>query len=458
MTTEELMKKMEEAGQTGGSELSMRSEELQKKHTVQRIPSLKKELKKRSKLLLAAEIALPFNPTTGEVDETYNPHTKFRPPVSATAAALMIKKFANECEKTKAVLMRKAGLADWDTTDIDTFTEEDWKIFVKYRVPRLFSMNVVSVNIPAMTKDYSKDYSIKVDRDPDTGEIRGKWPIALQINKVFRDKIYEEVSEFRDKVASGELTLTEKQEKEEVSKIYGKNPVSDDHPVNWAELFEIPLTAKYEISSEFDDGNIDASKIKSARVISRYSKKLKAAVEHYTSGDWEMFDKFFDFFEIDMDCPTDGDSNDKMTIGLNTEYSKPTLRLHELPCRVQVKSAIKEFLDDDLDIEREVLRSIYISEYNDEVEKQLITALPTVLDLADEYCTEKVLLANKDIISLAFGDEGMEAIEEADAGVSDHSAGALDEGAAAKEQKEYDLNSAEFQDPMDIDMSELDEI
>ena len=65
MNTQELIQRMSEAGQKGGSELNMRSEELQTKQRVARIPSLKKKLKKKSKLLLVLDLAIPFNPETG---------------------------------------------------------------------------------------------------------------------------------------------------------------------------------------------------------------------------------------------------------------------------------------------------------------------------------------------------------------------------------------------------------
>ena len=231
MNTQELIQRMSEAGQKGGSELNMRSEELQTKQRVARIPSLKKKLKKKSKLLLVLDLAIPFNPETGEVDELFNPSHKFRPAVSATSAALMVKLYASKCKKTKEVLMKQAGVTSWDTSDTDTFTDEDRTIFSKYRVPRLFSMNVVTVNIPAITKDFSRDYAIKVDRDSKTGELVGEPPIALKINKLFNNKIYEQIQHLEDQCASGELSLTDEQKKTRKRDIYSTNPVSDDHPV-----------------------------------------------------------------------------------------------------------------------------------------------------------------------------------------------------------------------------------
>ena len=60
MTYEEMMEKMAQVGSDGGSALHMRSEDLQHKVKVKSIPRLKNALKKKSKLLLDAELAFPF--------------------------------------------------------------------------------------------------------------------------------------------------------------------------------------------------------------------------------------------------------------------------------------------------------------------------------------------------------------------------------------------------------------
>lgn len=458
MKTEELRELMEKSGQKGGSELNMRSEDLQKKQRVARIPSLKKKLKKKSKTLLVLDLAIPFNPETGEEDEVFNPSHKFRPPVSATSAALMVKSYANGCEKTKQVLMKRAGVADWDTSDIDSFTETDRKIFAKYRVPRLFTINVVSVNIPAITKDFTRDYAIKVDRDKNTGEIIGEPPIALKINKLFRDKIYEQIQEFDEQCASGLLNLTDKQKGERKQAMHSSNPVSDDHPANWAEIIELPLTQKFAISGDIDFSEITGKDIKEYQVNTKYSKNLRAKVASFMNGELEIFDKYFDFFEMDMSCPTEGDDqtkSGKMQIGLNTNFDNPAIKLVDTPNYEKLVTAIRDFLDQDMDVEKEILRSVFVSDYNDELESQLLRSLKTVFELDDPYCTEKVIMQNADIISIAFGDEGLAAIEEVDAGVSDRKTGALDEEASKQEAKTYDLTSEEFSDISAVDTEEL---
>ena len=458
MKTEELRELMEKSGQKGGSELNMRSEDLQQKQRVSRIPSLKKKLKKKSKVLLVLDLAIPFNPETGEEDDKFNSSHKFRPPVSETSAALMVKSYADTCEKTKNVLMKRAGITEWDTSDVDSFTDTDRKVFAKYRVPRLFTINVVSVKIPAITKDYTRDYAIKVERDKNTGNIIGEPPVALKINKLFRDKIYEQIQEFDQQCADGVVNLTEDQMKDRKREIYGSNPVSDDHPANWAEIIELPLTQKFEISGDVNLAEITSDDIKEHQVNAKYSQKLRDKVTSFMKGELEVFDKYFDFFEMDMSCPTDGDDqtkSGKMQIGLNTKFDNPAIKLVDTPNNDKLITAIRDFLDQDMNVEKEMLRSVFVSDYNEELESQLIRSLKTVFELDDKYCTEKVIMQNADIISIAFGDEGLAAIEEIDAGVSDRETGTLDEEASKQEAKTYDLTSEEFSDISAVDTEEL---
>lgn len=229
--------------------------------------------------------------------------------------------------------------------------------------------------------------------------------------------------------------------------------------LSWAEIIELPLTANFAINGDINVASLTAEDVKPLVVNSRYSKKLHDKVTSYMTGELVVFDRYFDFFEMDMNCPTDGDEQTKegkMQIGLNTTFDNPVYKLTDLPECETIKSAVREYLDSDLDIEKEILRSIYVSEYSEDLEQQLIKALPTVFDLDDDFCTTEVLKANKDIISLAFGDEGLALIEEADAGVSDKASGVLDEVASKQEAKQYDLSSAEFQDDSGVDLSEID--
>ena len=122
-----MIEKMQDAS-IGASKLSMRSENAQKVHRTHRFPRLRRELKKKSKLLVFAELALPFNPESGEEDDTYNSDTKFRPTFSATTTALMLKAKADTDDVLKNALMRRAGKTEWDTSS-EEFTKDKKSIF-----------------------------------------------------------------------------------------------------------------------------------------------------------------------------------------------------------------------------------------------------------------------------------------------------------------------------------------
>lgn len=463
MTKKEMFEKMESCGSDGASALHMRSESIQQRQGTSRIPLLKKALKKKSKLLLVTELAVPFNPETGVSDETWNTDNKWRPPYSATFGALYLKSQANENETLKKELMQRAGVSEWDTSDTENFTVQDWTVFIKYRVPRIFTVPVVSINIPVMTNgDFAKDYAVSVARDPMTGEVVGEVPGFLKVNKMFRDKIYEEIKEYDDKVASGELKKTEQQQSEDKSAIRGQNPVSDDHPSNWVEIIEIPVTNQYKISDDINTVSITAEDVKSLQVLSRKAKNITTTLDSYKNGEYSRFDKYFDFYEMDMGCPVEGDADSKrgkMTIGKDTKYEKPSFPIFEYEDANKIISAVREFLDNDDNLENKVRRSMFIAPYTEETENQLYASLETVLDIAqDPFMTKKVLLENTEVITLAFGNKGMELIDEIDAGISTVPEGQLDVKEAIALTQSYDLGSSEFVDDVELCDVELEQL
>lgn len=457
MTREELLEMMQNP-EIGTSKLHLRSESIQNRVKSTKFPRLKKALKKKSKLLVFTEIALPFNPATGVADEYFGPDNKFRPAVSATTAALMLKATADSNEALKATLMKRAGVDSWDTSS-DEFTAADRAIFVKYRVPRIFTVPVVSINIPTVTgRDYGLDYSISVNRDPITGDVIGEMPNVLKVNNLFRDICYTEIKEYDDKCASGEITHTEKQQKEYKSDIFKKVSVSDDHPSNHVLAMELPLNASYKLSADTDIATISSTDIGKYFIISKYSKELRTSIEEYVSGAREKHDTQFDYFEIDMNCPVEGEdqtNQGKMQIGLNTKFVFPDFHLDEYAGFDNVSTVLREKLDEMNDVEEQVMRSTGIRPFTPDLENKVISSLSTVLDIVNnEYVTDEVLTRNAEIVSLAFAEDGDDLIMAVEAGVSEKEAGTS--GAIEESAKKYDLKSADFVDD-DVEIIEDEE-
>lgn len=462
MTREEMLEKMQDAS-IGASKLSMRSENAQKVHRTHRFPRLRRELKKKSKLLVFAELALPFNPESGEEDDTYNSDTKFRPTFSATTTALMLKAKADTDDVLKNALMRRAGKTEWDTSS-EEFTKEDWEIFGKYRVPRIFSLPVVHINIPAFTKsDFGRDYELRVEYD-DNGEIVGEVPGVLKVDKLFKDKLYEEVTEYQKTIDSGLCKDTEKQQKEAKSTIYRKNPVSSIHPMNSVLAIELPLTNKYELNGEFEYSDFDSKKVQQSIVLQKYGGNFSVAMQKFLDGSYEAFDTHFDFYVLDMGCPTDGDPNTnegKMLIGKDTTYEKSAFDISSPQIfgdkAESIIAAVREYGDTVEDLESEVRRSLFTPIYTETVESQMYESLSTVLDIEnDKYVTQKVLKDNSEVITIAFGAKGIALLDDIECGVSNKNEGELDSDAAKNDAKSYDLSSAEFADDTDVALDSVE--
>lgn len=464
MTRQEIFEKMMMDSGFGESKLQLRSEAKQDVHRVARIPRLKKALKKKSRLLIITELALPFDPNTGEVSDKYNADTKYRTTASATTTALGLKVWSNTNQALKDTLMQRAGITEWDTSDPTTFTDADWKVFSKYRVPRIFSLSVIHVNIPAMiSSEYGKDFELEVEYDPLTGEIIGEMPGALKVNKLFNDRVYEELQDYKNKIDSGECKDTEKVQQEVRTKIRNHCLVSGVHPSNYVTAIELPMTAKYDLSGEINYKDFTVDTAKEHLVMFNRSKKIKEAIGRFTSGEFEKFDKEFDYYVIDMSCPTEGDETTdygKAQIGQSTTFDKPAASMKEsLPDEWEsVHDKITEYIDSDTEIEKRVRSSTYTPKYTEEVEKQIYMALPTVIDLdKDKFFTQKVLDDNREVISIAFAGVGDRLLDDIDNGISDKAEGELDTTESAEQGRQYSLESADFQDEGNFDM-QLDEV
>ena len=452
------LKELQESGTDGTSRYNLRNENEQVKERVGSIPKLKKEKKKKSKLLIPVELAIPFNPTTGKADDTYNPDKKFRPQLAPTTVGLMLKSYADSNEDVKQTFMDKAGVDNWDTSDHEHLTADDKAIFKKYRVPSIYTFPVVHVDIPAMTGDYGRDYLVKIDRDPITGNVVGDKKLITQAYEFFRDIAYEEYRDFNDKCMKGVLTLTDKQKKEETSKIFGRTPVSDDRPANYVLALEIPLNNKEEIESTdlrlYESMELDS--LKKMLVQFRLTNKMRESIDKYLRGDWERFDNYFDFFEIDMSCPAEGET--PMEIGQGTSYEKPSVSLATYPCKDTFTALWSQYIEEMQDLERIMIASTRIPKYDEHVDAQLCASLYTVVNVDNQYITKDVIKRHKEFITIALGDTGSELLLDLEMDSESREQGQLSSGNSAKEVKELSVDDIMNEDSDEIDLDSLDEI
>lgn len=430
-----------------------RNEDAQTKMKLKRIETLKKVSKKKSKVLIVTELALPFNPFTGKEDETYNRNNKYRPIMSTETAMLTYKKLANEIADTKAAFATRAGISvdEWDTTDLTTITALDKRVFNKHRYPVVFTLNVVGINIPTFTGlPFAKQYRIDVERDKESGEIIGEVPLALRIHKLMADMANEAVNKLNTLVKEGKLNYNKEDLKEAQKKEYKKIVVGEDRPLNFVLALELPLNNQ----STFDD-NIQLSDLtdedlfKMLRLVKQTSS-FQTALNNYLDGSYAVLDVYNNFWELDMLCPT---SDDNMELGKDTKFEKPMLQIKQVPKFKNLNDSFVEFMDKDQRLESIFLASSYVSRFNEDLELNLIDAVEGLINLDDERLTARVLKANQDIIPVIFGSDGDAKLVEAEIGLVPE--GELDEKVAAEDAKRMNITNILDNSDLSLEDDEL---
>ena len=434
------------------SELKLRDENIQKKFRGTRLKGLKKEPRKKSKLLVMTELAIPFNPFTGKEDDTYNRDNKFRPTLAESTVMKTLKEYCRTHEDIKKVFMQKSGVTEWNIDNVDTITKEDRKVFQRYRVPRKFTLPVCKVNIPIFTGNaFGRDYLINVKRDELTQQIEGEMPLLLKVNKLMNDMAYEEILELNQKIKDGSLTLNDKDKKAEVSKIYDKVVVSADYPVNYVVAVELALNGKSDLEHKEDIRALEPSDMLGKLVLVKCTKEVENALDKYLLGDYEAIDLYPDFWEFDMNCSSD---EDKKELGKNTRYEKAMNYLSDYKGVEEFQKSFAKCVDETPDWEKIFMNSVFVSKFDDSMEDSFLDAVSSVIDLDSPFLTAKVVNANADIITLIYGDEGEAKVAEAASGLMHE--GNLDE---AKSEQEGKANVLDIMNVLETDDNvEADEI
>lgn len=457
MTLKDFQQQVNEGKVAMGSQLAMRNENIQVRKRVHRYTKLKREKAKVSRLVVPKEIALDFDPRTGEVTEEFNADTKFRPMIAPSEFALILKELADTVPGTKERIMAKAGVDSWDTSDYKKLTDEDKAVFRPYLYPMIYTVPIFTTTLKTMSKNaYGTSYIIKVDRDPVTNRVVGEEPLPILANYFFRAVAQEEINELKES-AKNDATLTDAQLKDKIRQINdARVMVSSDFPSNWIRVLEIPLDASTmdvmptcKLSAVTDESFSDFV------CLSRYTTELRETISKFRAGAWKNRDVNFDFYEFDMVCPLNADN--PADVGRNTRYERVEYPLAEKEGFSQFMKVYYDVFGRDENAEQTVLTSTYFKNYDDTIEKRLLEACSLEIDLKSKYLTDNVILSNQDFLTAVFAEEADDLIMRADAGISGREQGTYSAEQVKKDDKEYDLNKMAELEDMDLDMEEIEE-
>ena len=208
--------------------------------------------------------------------------------------------------------------------------------------------------------------------------------------------------------------------------------------MNYAIVVELPLSNTYDLDG-IKLSAVTPEEIKNLLRITKYSSGFKDAMQKYLQGDWIKYDKYFDFWEIDMACPAEGDT--PMVIGKDTTFEKPTEKLIDTDGFGVFEKSMTTYIDDRDDIEQIVINSTRMTVYDES----------TVVDPDSPYLTKAVIENNQDFIALALGDIADQLLMSVAMDSDDREQGTATIEAVNKAAKSVDLEEIMTDDMEDFD-------
>lgn len=396
---EELLREFEE-GKGTFSVGDIRNENKQKKNYGIRIPMLKKEKDTNYRLLPLKSIAIPFDPFTVRVTDTYHEDRKFRTEKTVSTTIGVLKTYYDQNEEAKAALMDKVKVTEWDTSNPEVVTAKDREVFNKYFVTQIFTVYYAHINDKIVTgKKDGADYKLDIPRDESGNVLEQTTDSEGNVVKVPR--FIKSAVELADLFSMINLERYKKWEANEgASKtdsekatrkmtMMGEAPITQDRPKNFILGFKLPMVKG---SLELDVEAIskwEEKDFRKAMFITVNSSKLRTAIEEIPRL-YSKKDYFADFYEIDMKVPNEDDPQKR---GQDTNFSIAVNSINELDDEVKnhIISNIINVADNTPNIDKVVLASSYISPLNEDIMSMLLNRV------AEDYNFETLNLTASQI-------------------------------------------------------------
>lgn len=439
----------------------LRNEDLQKKAFGRRIPMLKKERNKNSRVLFFKSLAIPFSPITGQVTADHNDGRKFRTEKSVSLMILSFKKHYDQNPEVKEIFMRKAKIDSWDTSNHETITAQDRAAFAEFTVDQVFSVNHVHINNKAVTgRPDGADYKLDVKRDLVTGKIIKEWKAAdgtvVKMSRFTERAIALgeffsacKLQEYKDWEATEGADKTDDAKFKKKISFLSESPIGEDRPRNFILGMKLPLTETLEL----DLATIKKMEIKDfARciVLVPYSNTLKTKLGTFHTT-YKSRDVYADFYELDMIVPDVEDAKER---GQGTSFNPAESKIADSEVKDFILDSISSALDEFENLDKIVLGSTYIEPLNGDVIEALVRNLSTTLDIKTLRITEGIVSRFADLISTIFGEKASDILVGAEFGELDKGTVTEADSKLTRSQIMDALNDDDDLEEIDVDIEE----
>lgn len=437
LNLQELMDKIKSGDVPSTSEFNLMNE---KRQTLPKGIGLNRftyKYQKQSRILFSLQMAIPFNPETGEADERFNPNQKWRPPVSPRTADLLVKAYCSNNEKAKDVFQKRAGVSDWDVSDLTALNDVDFKVLRAYRTPLILTVDATTINDPAITgQDFGIAYSVDVKRDLDTGQVIGDMPPIMKIGALMSAITFKEVGQLQEAIEAKDPSIyknerpfisktaisvaTETDSKDWVSKILGDSLISAVRPKNMILGFEFGLTSSQSMIGKEGNPLVDYSQlnlddIKSHMIYFDYAKKYQDYITKALSS--EDSDKFWDFVEADLCDSTTSEPKDKIAKANASRSLSPARSSHSFynmdsnslrfPWVTDFINAVSDFRDSDPEFEKKMLQFLAsrVRAVDSSILGSVCDRIQSKYPISYLYITDDILRQHKDALLDIYGDD-----------------------------------------------------
>lgn len=438
---ENYLKQMMSGEITTKSKLNLRNESKQEKKRGARLPFLKKEKNKTSKLLILTDLSLGFDPFSGEVEKDgYNAESKFRPELSFETVALSLKKFYNENEEIKEKFLEQMGVNSWDTSNVGVITAEDLEVLDSAKKPRIFSFNMMSV-VSKTLNGNERPATFRVDYSRnDIGDVivpEGEsYPKNLEMSSFYNTIAMEKYNEWLQENQSA----PDKVKDEERKKYLKENPISSDYPKNFMLMIELPLNGENGVSGL---DKMTEEQIKDALVVTPRTDALNVTLNNIRSRFKSSRDVYANFYEVDMVV---GNEEDNLKRGKNTKYNNAEIKLCEMEGWDSFKEKLEKVIDE-FENQEEIVRKTVARRVMDEntIEKVALALAEDVpLESIEPWLKDQTVERFAPIISQIYGNA-------ADDLLMTQEIGGLEESTVNEDEKELRAAAATLNELNDLD-------
>lgn len=429
------------------SKLNLRNESKQERKRGARLPFLKKEKNKTSKLLILTDLSLGFNPFSGEVEKDgYNSESKFRPELSFETVALSLKKFYNENEEIKEKFLEQMGISSWDTSNVGVITKEDLEVLDSAKKPRIFSFNMLSVVSKTLNGNerpatFRVDYSRNEIGDPIVPEGES-YPKNLEISSFYNTIAMEKYNEWLEENQSAPDKVKDEKRREFLK----ENPISSDYPKNFMLMVELPLNGENGVSGL---DKMTEEQIKDALVVTPRTDALNVTLNNIRSRFKSSRDVYANFYEVDMIV---GNEEDNLQRGKNTKYNNAEVKLCDMEGWDSFKDKLEKVIDEFTNQE-EIIRKTVARRVMDEstIEKVAVALAEDVpLESIEPWLKDQTVERYAPIISQIYGNA-------ADDLLMTQEVGGLEESTVNEGEKELRAAAATLNELNGLDEVDIDE-